>query len=255
MEESVMSGKGKALVVLLGLALTIGLAVAQKNKPWTGWTLKDAQKILNDSAWGQTQADTDTTEMMFSPAARDISSMGAVNQATSVYLRVRLLSAKPIRLAFFRQVQLNPKHTQEQLAQAQAFVDRKYDQTIVVAVTYDGTDQRYTAPYFQALNTAITSTLKNTTYLETKGGKRNFLLEYQSPAQSQDGVAKFIFARIVDDKPYVELKGNELRFYAELPKLMGNNQPTNNRKDSNEVLTINMRFKIANLMYEGVLEY
>lgn len=248
-----MCGKGKALLVLLGLALAVGVAVAQKNKPWTEWTVKDAQKILDDSAWGQTQTDTDTTEMTFSPASRDISSMGAVNQATSVNVRVRLLSAKPIRLAFFRQVQLNPKHTQEQLAQAQAFVDRKYDQTIVVAVSYDGTDQRYTAPYFQALNTAIASTLKNTTYLETKGGKRNFLLDYQPP--SQDGIAKFIFARIVDDKPYVELKGSELRFYAELPKLMGNNQPTNNRKDSTQVLTINMRFKIANLMYDGVLEY
>ena len=30
---------------------------AQKTKPWTEWTEKEAAKILNDSAWGQTQTE------------------------------------------------------------------------------------------------------------------------------------------------------------------------------------------------------
>ena len=41
-----------ALICLFAVA-----AVAQKNKPWTEWTAKDAEKILNDSAWGQTQTE------------------------------------------------------------------------------------------------------------------------------------------------------------------------------------------------------
>lgn len=248
-----IQSKAKAILVLLGLALAIGVASAQKNKPWTDWTKSDAEKILNESGWGKTQTDTDTSEMTYSPASRDITGKGAVNQATSVNLRVRLLSAKPIRLAFFRLAQLDRSHTAEQLAQAQAFVDRKFDQTIVIAVTYDGTDGRFTAPLFQALNHATAAALKNTSYLEVKGGKQNYLQDYQPP--SQDGLAKFIFARIVDDKPYIDAKAGEVRFYAELPQLAGNNQPSNNRKDNTQSITINMRFKIADLMYEGALEF
>jgi hypothetical protein len=248
-----MTSNVKALLVLLGLTLAIGVATAQKKKPWTEWTVREAEKILNDSPWAQTQIDTDTSEMTFSPASRNINGQGAVNQATSVNARVRLLSAKPIRLAYLRQLQLSRSHTPEQVAQMQAFVDQKYDQTIVVAVTYDGTDGRFTAPYFQALNTAITASLKNTAFLEVKGGKRNFLQEYQPP--SKDGLAKFIFARNVDDKPFIDAKSGEVRFYAELPQLAGNNQPVNNRKDNTSVITINVRFKIADLMYEGVLEF
>jgi hypothetical protein len=249
----VIQCKAKASLVLLGLALAIGVASAQKNKPWTDWTKAEAEKILNDSAWGKTQTDTDTSEMTYSPASRPITGQGAVNQATSVDLRVRLLSAKPIRLAFLRLMQLDRSHTAEQLAQAQAFVDRKFDQTIIVGITYECPDGRYTAPLFQSLNNATAAALKNTTYLEVKGGKRDFLQDYQPP--SQNGLAWFIFARTVDDKPYIDAKSGEVRFYAELPQLSGNNQPSNNRKDSTLSFTINMRFKIADLMYEGALEF
>ena len=42
----------------------------KKYKPWTEWTEKDAQKILDDSPWGQTQTDTDTSEMFYSPTTQ-----------------------------------------------------------------------------------------------------------------------------------------------------------------------------------------
>ncbi len=239
-------------LLMLLLAMVISAFGSQKIKPWTEWTVRDAQKVLDDSPWGKTQVDTDTTQMTFSPATRDITGQGAINQATSVSIHVYLLSAKPIRLAFLRQLQLTPSHTPEQLSQMQAFVDRKFDQSIVMAVTYGGTDGRYTAALFQSLNTAITATLKNTTFLETKGGKRNFLQEYEPPLK--DGLAKFIFARNVDGQPFIDAKSGQLRFYSELPKLSGNNQPSNNRKDSSATITINITFKVADLMYEGVLE-
>ena len=42
---------------------------AQKTKPWTEWTEKDAAKILNDSAWGQTQTEGGSTSQPSSTSA------------------------------------------------------------------------------------------------------------------------------------------------------------------------------------------
>ncbi|MDT7605258.1 MAG: hypothetical protein QOF61_3255, partial [Acidobacteriota bacterium] len=43
-----------ALAVACLLALSLS-AQDKKEKPWTEWSKKDAEKILNDSPWGQTQ--------------------------------------------------------------------------------------------------------------------------------------------------------------------------------------------------------
>jgi hypothetical protein len=224
-------------LVMIVLALVLGAAAQGKLKPWTEWSLKDVEKIMNDSPWGRTQTETDTSQMMFKPG------MGGSNQAASVNFRIRLLSAKPIRQALARQVELSKsKYTEEQLNQARQFIDKKYDDSIVVAVSFDG-DNRLTGPVIQTFFGAQTSSLTNNTFLEFKG-KRLFLKEYQPP--SQDGLgAKFIFARTVDDKPFVDAKSGEVRFYAEFPKLGG----------STETLALNMRFKIAEWMYEGVIEF
>src|SRR5205809_7517695 len=40
---------------------------AQKQKPWTEWSKKEAGKTLNESPWGQTQTETDTSQMTYSP--------------------------------------------------------------------------------------------------------------------------------------------------------------------------------------------
>ena len=90
----------------------------------------------------------------------------------------------------------------------------------------------------QTFSSAITSILKNNTYLETKDGKRVFLHEYKAPIKDGMG-AKFVFPRTVDEKPFINSESGYLRFYAEM---------TNNIK-------LNMRFKISDMMYDGKLEY
>jgi len=212
-------------------------------KPWTQWSILDAEKILNDSAWGQTQTDTDISEMFWSTAPRPVTGRGAVNQATSVYLRIRFLSAKPIRQALLREMELSPSRTtSEQIKAARNFVDHfdvKYPRSIVIAVNYEGQDGRFNGPVFQALGSAITSTIRNSVYLELKTGQRVFLKEYQPPGGDQLG-AKFIFPRYVNDRLFIVPKADEVRFYAEFP---------------GKILVLNMRFKIAGFLYDGVLEY
>jgi len=225
-----------ALVLILSMSALAG----QKYKPWNEWTKKDAEKILNDSAWGQTQVETDTTEMNWSTASRPIEGRGQLNQSTSVNFFIRFLSAKPIRQALARMAELDTSaNSPKQIENAKAYAEQKFDQTIVVAVSFESKDGRFSGLAFQALGSAITSTLKNNTFLELKGGKRIFLQEYQAPTQGGVG-AIFIFPRSIDGVPVVDPKGGDLRFWAEFP---------------GGALTLNMRFKIANMIYDGVLEY
>jgi hypothetical protein len=119
-----------------------------------------------------------------------------------------------------------------------AFAEQTSAEWVVVAVDYDSTDQRYSGTVIQAFNSAVTSTLQNNTYLETKDGKRIFIKEYRAPIADGMG-AKFIFPRQVEGKPIVTEESGFVRFYSEL------------RSD----IKLNMRFKLSEMLYEGKLEY
>jgi hypothetical protein len=251
----------KLVFAVLLTALLLGGSSAQQ-KPWTEWTKAEAEKILNNSAWGQTQTDTDTSEMMYSPtsqaggssstrsgalgATSDRQSVnsnrvvqGANNQAISVNYHVRLLSAKPVRQAFMRLIEITQKETNKELiSDLRSFVDRDFSDFIVIAVTFDSTDGRFSGPALQAFASATIGTLKNKTYLERKDGKRLFLMQYHAPINDGLG-AKFIFPRIVDEKKFVTSETGSFRFFGEV---------TNQIK-------LNITFKTSELMYDGQLEY
>src|SRR5262249_5175505 len=163
----------------------------------TEWSEKETQKMLNDSAWGQTQTDTDTSEMFYSPdspnrnpignrpldssggsGANNRSTQGQLNQATNINYRIRLLTGKPIQQALARRAQSQSPQLAEQL---KAFAEQQTDKYIVVAVDYDSKDGRFSGPAMQIFNSANTGTLKNSTYLEIKDGKRLFLDQYIAP--------------------------------------------------------------------------
>lgn len=225
-------------------------------KPWTDWSEKDAKKILEDSAWAQTQVQTDTSQMFYHPLQGTLtpgtpasSSPDMVNQAVSVNYHIRFLSAKPVRQAFARLIEFAQKNPDQRLLKGlRDFVDRRFDQWIVVAVTFDCKDQRYSMPAMQLFNSAVLSTLKNNTYLELQNGKRLFIEDYKAPINDGLG-AKFIFARIVDGESFITPDSGEVRFYSELPS------PGEQVASSSKSLILNMRFKVASFMYEGILEY
>jgi hypothetical protein len=109
--------KNLMLIVSLACALALSAAAQKKYKPWAEWTEKDATKMLNDSPWGKTQTETNTSEMFFSPTTQsgatgaansggtgggiggvnNRNAQGATNQSVNVNFRIRLLSARPIR--------------------------------------------------------------------------------------------------------------------------------------------------------------
>ena len=89
----------------------------------------------------------------------------------------------------------------------------------------------------QLFNSAVTGTLKNETYLE-RNGKRLFLSEYVPPGKDGFG-AKFVFSRHLDETLFIADNTGEVRFYSKFEK-----GPK-----------IDRRFKVAEMMYQGALEY
>jgi len=217
-----------ALVLLVGVSAVTSFG--QDAKPWHEWTKPDIEKILNKSAWGQVQAETDTSGIMAAIGTPD------PNSAMTFNYRIRFFSARPIREAFARQVMLgNPRI---QASQLENFVIGDYSEVIVVAVTFDGADRRYIGIIGQAFDGATTATVKNKAYLERKDGKRIFIDEYAKPGSDGTG-GKFVFPRIVDGKPFIDEKEEFIRFTA----------------DMGRGVRMNWRFKVADMIYNGKLEY
>lgn len=236
--------KRTVLVCLIFSAAVASGAAQKKIKPWTEWSAKDAQKILDDSPWGQTQTETSLEEMFFNPTAVQRQSesrqtQGATNQAVPVNFRIRFLSAKPIRQALMRVIEAQQKTPNRELSeQLRDFVERNFDQWIVIAVDWDSADRRFSGPIMQAFKSANLGLLKNNTFLEIKSGRRLFLEDYKPPINDGLG-AKFIFPRLVEGQPFITSDTSSVRFYSEVF----------------DTFKLNMRFKVSDMMYEGQLEY
>lgn len=233
--------------LLLGFAL-LSTSFAQKDKkPWTEWSKKEAENILSKSPWGQMQTDTDTDEMFFRPThssprapnAAERTVEGATNQSTNVSYGIRFFSARPVRQAFMRMIQLQRKNLEpEVLERMKNFAEVPATDSIIIAVTIEGTDKRSLGHVMQIINSGVTGTLKNNTYLERSDGKRLFLQEYVPPGRDGFG-ARFIFPRTVDQASFLSTEFSEVRFVSEF----------------DATVKLNKRFKLADMMLDGKLEY
>src|SRR5206468_395614 len=117
--------------------LLAGTVLAQKSKPWNEWSKKDADKMLNDSAWGQSQTKSDAPPNI-SKSVNEGKQAGVPRDtvvSTDIYVRARFITARPIREAFARRILLEqPNASQEVQDQVKAFVERNFGDLIVVAV-------------------------------------------------------------------------------------------------------------------------
>src|SRR5215204_4865976 len=247
--------KNRVPVVLMLLVLPVitgDTVIGQKQaKSWKEWSRKDAEKILNDSPWSHLQVDTDLSEMFFQPTtdartsggrapnANSRLEQGATNQETKIQYGIRFFSARPVRQAFMRIIQLQKKDLERDVvARMNSFAEVPASDSIIVAVTIEGTDKRSLGKVMQIIESAATGTLKNTTYLERNDGKRLFIEEYVPPGKDGFG-ARFIFKRIVDERPFLTTDFDDVRFVSEF----------------GTAVKLNMRFKVSDMMVDGKLEY
>lgn len=233
-------------VLLLGL-LTILLgsaAFAQDSKAWTDWSKGDAEKLLNKSAWGQSlmkgeaPPDMRTRNNAGSPNP-SLGDPGPIKVPSEIYLRVRFLTAKPIREAFASRVLIaQPDASAELKGRLQSFIDEGFGDFIVIGVNVEGQNPQTVAPTMRALMQLKTEDLAEKAYLERKDGKRLPILEYKTPVNDEMG-GKFVFARTVDGQPFFTPDADTVRFVL---NLSGN-------------LKFNMKFDVGKMTYGDRLEF
>ena len=228
----------RTLAICVGVLLCLANASAQwEKKPYTEWSEKETEKFLNQSPWCQTQTISDLSDM-FATIRNRFQLTTGIADVTHVNLRIRLLSAKPVRQAISRSMELSQKGklSSQMAEQLKGFAAADFPDYVIVTLTSDSPNP---SPLFQAVNSIfyqiITAELRNGTYLLVKGGQRVFLQEYQPPRKDGLG-ARFIFPRLVDGKPYITPDGGEVWFRS-------------------EPLGLSMRYKIKDMILDGKLEY
>ena len=234
------------LMAMLLLTLPWSAAAQWDKKPYTEWSEKEAQKVLNESPWGRTQVFTSNVSLFRGPTSGrqgQSTSTTSTNtdSATHLNFRIRFLSAKPIRQAITRVLEAKQKQpvNGELAAHLKSLAEGEFNDIIIITVSCDS--QQVGSNVQEAialLRTRGTAELKNNTFLEVKGGKRLFLQEYQAPREDGLG-ARFIFSRLVDGKPFITSESEEIHFFTEL----------------NGTYRLDRRYKVKDMMYDGKLEY
>jgi len=220
------------------LAYPLAISAQWDKKPYTEWSEKESTKLLNDSPWGQTQTLTDTSQM--TGQARLDSGQSRVQDVFKIHIRIRFLSAKPVRQAISHLMELtNRERIDAQLAERlKAFAAADFPDYVVVTVVSESDKASRLLQETQAAFYKLTSSeLKNNTYL-LANGQRVFIKEYQPPGKDGLG-ARYIFPRLVDGKAFITPETSDVLFHSE-PR---------------GAIVLNMRYKVKDMMYAGKLEY
>jgi len=251
------------------IALPLITSAQWDKKPYTEWSEKETTKLLTNSPWAQTQTFSDTSRQSSTQSSGSASTT-AIAEVVNVDFHVRFMSAKPVRQAFARGLELQQKESlREQVAQRlKGFASADFPDYIVVTVTAESDKP---SNMLQQANSTLykltTSELKNVTYLVTNNGKRLFLQEYQPPGKDGLG-ARFIFTRLVDGEPFISEKSGDIVFHTDLSGGNPLNASIPNSSIPNRGVpgmanatatpfgfTVNMRFKVKDMMFNGKLEY
>jgi hypothetical protein len=257
----------KALTTfVIATALCSSITAQKQTKPWKEWTRKEAEKILNDSPWSQTQTETESapeeTTKSFGDTRGRESGITNVTAPSTIKFHVRFFSARPIRQGYVRMLELSDKPPDEAMSQKlDAWANLRADDQIIVSVAYEGSSRTSIAGLARALTSAATDTFKNGVYLERKDGKRIYMTEYVPPSKDVFG-ARFRFPRTLDGQPFLTSDGTVVRFHAELqaraPETSANATPSTAAATSGSYsakFKIDVKFKVAEMIYDGDLEY
>lgn len=259
----------RPIVGCIAIVLTSAAVFSQKTiKSWSEWNRKDAERILNDSAWSQSQTESQNSQPSDVPGSMGDTrgreeAVRNVATSASISFHVRFFTARPIRQAYVRLLQLAETTAPDAAATEKmtAWANLAADDRIIVTVSCTG-DERSLAKVARTLRNAKLDDLKTVVYLERKDGKRVTVTDYAAPAKDLFG-ARFTFPRTVDGQPFLTSDSGVVRFHAEYaPRLVDTNAPTstatsgaNKSPEQPYKLRLDLKFKIAEMIYNGELEY
>jgi hypothetical protein len=192
----------------------------QKVKSWNEWSANEAKRIISNSGWART--------LQFEHAEMEEDRI--LNRAT-LFMHIHFVSATPVRYAYARLLKLNDK--------------------IVVMIdceTNERRDQNMAYSLMEIFRTASVGAFGDKVYLELQTGGRLFLSSYQYIPTG----GRFIFPRMVDGKLFIKPDAGWVRFCARLSRMSSVDMF---RQGYMVVPDINVRFKISEFIYDGVLQY
>lgn len=195
-----------AVLAMAGFAQTPWL-----KKDWKQWSKEDCRKVLEDSPWATRWKGQSNAKMAnFATRTSGTEGTGSEAELTVTYI-VQFRSALPIREAVVRQVliangydKLEPPKQKEMEKQTEGFLNRKYDDVIVVHVIYESNVQEYNrtlAAFWQT--TFPEGTVPQDAFLNGPRGQKVAPIRMISP---KGGAQEFelIFPRVVEGKPLLE---------------------------------------------------
>jgi len=252
----------KKLTLIVGICV-LSVAAADKwfEAPFQEWGEKDVQRMLTKSPWaksytfepqsntggssgrgggGATGVSRGSTQTVEARVA-NTSAQQSNRVAPAVYLRAQWYSAKPVRMALARQVQLlNPAADMSRINQ---FVDTDpEDAILMLRMDFNASGQGQARMISMFLARQTLETMGPVTVLTTKSKKRIPLKMYVPPTQ-EDPTAKFIFPRTLPDgQPLIEEDDKEASFRTQL-------------KLRDRALHLHYRFKTKDMIYQGKFLY
>lgn len=261
--------KRTALFGLVILVLVTTTFAQKQIKSWKEWNKKEAEKIFNDSAWSHAQTEraatqsSDNVSTNFGDTRGREEAVRNVSTGSAVTFNVRFFSARPIRQAYVRMLELaDTRPDAAAIEKMEAWANLAADDRIIVTVSCNG-DQQLLSRIAPTLKTATADELKKTAYLERADGKRVPLSDYAPPAKDVFG-ARFIFSRTLDGQPFLTPEATLIRFYVEyeprIPDATNVMQSSSRSGGSSNrpapyKLKLDLKFKLADMVYNGELEY
>jgi hypothetical protein len=206
-----------------------------QEKPFTQWSESEALMLVSNSPWAKTLKVPGDYGGAFVPRfiggqasaqAPNLSSTQGRGGENSTQLYIRVYSSTRTRQAIAR-LSLLRKLSSEEVAQR--FIDQPMPDLLI----------SISGPVMEPFEKKSLQDLKPVTFLISRNDKNKKieLKDYQSPKQTQDGSALYIFPRLVNDAPCLDLADDEAIFVSELGKLK-----------------IRAVFKLARMVIDGRLD-
>jgi hypothetical protein len=209
----------KALRLLLPafLLITISAYAAKEfweTKPYDEWTLKECQKLLENSPWAKEMGLTGT-----GGGGKDAMD----SQAPYIKYLVQLQSAMPIRQATVRQTQILQKYDsfsadqkKEFNAKVQPFLEASYSDVVVVSISFSSNNRQYTMDLLRHWQSQTAELLKNSVYLSGSKGDKARIAQF-IPVNGAKQEFQFVFHRKVNGKEVVGPEDKSLRLEFDYP--------------------------------------
>ncbi len=220
------------ILVWAVLFMMVGLAAKDvwKKKKFGKWNNSDVERILDDSPWGQTYRLTSNAPFT------DFLQRRRADYYEHLGVRIRFLTAKPIRLALVRKLILSTGG-ELRASSFEDFIEQPSPNRIIVTLSLTSKDPQQLNQAQAELKTSNLSAFANNTFLLTKTGKKVFIYRFEPPDERGLGARLYFPRRLPGGQPLVTLQDDRILFQTD-----GLREP------------IRQWFKLTPMVFEGRLE-